>query len=334
MARQLRIQLSGACYLVSNKSESRNGLFRSDSERQIFIDCLLETCEKTGWIVHSYSLVKDGYFLLLETPEPNLVDGMKWFQGAFTAKVNKLRNRRESLFQRRYRSVIIDPKAKDNVFRAAADYVHTAPALNKSAKGDLAAYEWSSLKDYASAKTKRAKWVTVDKILKDAGLKDDAAGRMKYVNHVTDVAKRASGSKPDPEIVLEWKNLKRGWYIGSDKFLNDLTGAIAKAKAGKVSGKSSPKNIHGEAMAKNIIQSGLKAIKIKESDLAKLPLGSDYKIALATVLRDRTTISQDWISKKLKMGHRTNVSNGITKVKADDGGSLTKLVRAIEKSIK
>lgn len=333
MARQLRIQIPGAFYLVTNKSEARNGLFRDDEEKNIFMECLRETCAKTGWFIHAYSLVKDGYFLLIESPEPNLVDGMKWFQGAFTAKVNKKRNRRESLFPRRYRSVIIDPKEK-GIFKSAGDYIHSAPSWNKSLKGNLSQYKWSSLKDYGSAKTKRDKLISVSKILGDAKLKDDATGRKKYVAGVNAVAKQASGSKLDPDLAAEWKPLTRGWFIGNTKFLTDLKSTITKTRAGKIPGKSSTKNTHGEAMARNIIKAGLRAMKLKESDLGKLPLGCDQKIALASVLRNKTTISQDWISKKLKMGHRTNVSNGINKVREDDGGSLAKLARSIEKSLK
>ena len=333
MARQLRIQVSGAFYLVTNKSEARNGLFRDDDERRIFLDCLMETCNKTGWKIHAYSLVKEGYFLLLECPEPNLVDGMKWFQGAFTAKVNKKRNRRESLFPRRYRSVIIDPKAK-GIFKAAGDFIHSAPVWNKSTKANLANFKWSSLLDYKAPKSKRAKWIQTSKILGDSKLKDDTTGRKKYYQQVSSAGKMASGSHIDEELAAEWKPLQRGWFYGSKKFHQDLLSNIAKARAGKTPGKSSPKNTHGEAMARNIIKSGLKALKLTEAKLNKLPLGADEKIALASVLRNKTTISQDWISKKLKMGHRTNVSNGITKVKNDETGTLAKLVRAIEKAIK
>lgn len=331
MARQLRIQVPGAFYLVSNQTQTRNGLFRSDEERALFMDCLLETCSKTGWTIHALSLTKDGYFILLESPEPNLVDGMKWFQGAFTAKINKIREKREALFERRYRSVIIDPGESD-IFKTLSEYVHTAPVWTRTYKGDLQDYEWSSVKDYAASKSRRGGHIHVDRVLAAYGLKDDTSGRKKFLAAVNEVARRVGGNSLPADIADSWKPIRRGWFIGSDKFHKDLQAVIAKTRDGKVPGRTSTRNVHGEAMARNIIKAGLKVMKLKESDLTKMPLGCDEKIALATVLRQKTTISQDWISKRLRMGHRTNVSNGITKVKNDDGGKLTKLVRSIEKA--
>ncbi len=43
----------------------------------------------SGWVVHAYVLMSNHYHLLLETPEPNLVAGMKWFQGVFTNRYNQ-----------------------------------------------------------------------------------------------------------------------------------------------------------------------------------------------------------------------------------------------------
>lgn len=332
MARQLRIQVPGAFYLVSNQTETKTNLFRDSEEKAIFMECLLETRSKTGWQIHAYALVKDGYYILLECPEPNLVDGMKWFQGAFTAKVNKHRGKREPLFVRRYRSVIIDP-GESEIFGKIADYIHTAPIWSKSHKGSPSEYEWSSCSGYLAAKSKRDSWLTADKVLAGLGLKDDTGGRKKYGQHIADRASALGGSSIPSELATEWKPITRGWYIGGDKFLKDIRGVIDKTRQGKVPGKASPKNVHGETMARNIIKAGFKILKIKESDLAKMPLGSDEKVILAYTLRSLTTVSQDWISKRLKMGHRTNVSNGITRVKNDQDGNLLKLVRQIEKAL-
>lgn len=332
MARQLRLQVPGAIYLVSNKTETRNGLFRDDVERQIFLDCLTDSCVKTGWLIHSWALVKDGFFLLVECPEPNLVDGMKWFQGAFTAKVNKLREKRESLFARRYRSLILDPNDQ-NILKSASEYVHASPLFTRSHKGSLSSYAWTSLPQITSAKNKRPTWLATDSILSCFGLKDDPNGRKNLLSHLDAMAAKFGGSTIPEPWATDWKPLKRGWFVGSEKFHKDLLAQLAKLKEGKAPAKASTKNNHGELMARAIVKAGLKALNLKESELAKMPLGCDEKIVIASILRQKTTISQDWISQKLKMGHRTNVSNGITRVKTDPDGSLTRMVRTVEKSI-
>ena len=47
-----------------------------------------EVCERCGFIVHSYVLLSNHYHLLTETPAGNLVAGMRWFQGTYTARFN------------------------------------------------------------------------------------------------------------------------------------------------------------------------------------------------------------------------------------------------------
>ena len=66
MARALRLEYPGAVYHV---------MARGNQGQDIFQD---EACEKSGWVVHSYVLMSNHYHLLLETPEANLVAGMKW----------------------------------------------------------------------------------------------------------------------------------------------------------------------------------------------------------------------------------------------------------------
>ncbi|HEY5891716.1 MAG TPA: hypothetical protein VIT91_00670, partial [Chthoniobacterales bacterium] len=42
----------------------------------------------TGWRVHAWVLMSNHYHLFIETPEPNLVTGMKWLQNAWTRRFN------------------------------------------------------------------------------------------------------------------------------------------------------------------------------------------------------------------------------------------------------
>ena len=57
-------------------------------DRKLFLETLGEACQKTGWRIHAYVLMGNHYHLLVETPEPNLVAGMKWLQGAYTQRYN------------------------------------------------------------------------------------------------------------------------------------------------------------------------------------------------------------------------------------------------------
>jgi REP element-mobilizing transposase RayT len=57
----------------------REPIFYDEADRPFFVQTLREACERTGWRVHAWVLMKNHYHLMLETPEANLVEGMKWF---------------------------------------------------------------------------------------------------------------------------------------------------------------------------------------------------------------------------------------------------------------
>jgi REP element-mobilizing transposase RayT len=88
MARPLRIEFAGALYHVMARGNQRRVIFRDDQDYRRFLETLGAACQKTGWRVHAYVLMANHYHLLLETPEANLVSGMKWLQGTYTQRHN------------------------------------------------------------------------------------------------------------------------------------------------------------------------------------------------------------------------------------------------------
>jgi hypothetical protein len=46
--------------------------------------------------------------VLIETPEPNLVAGMKWFLGVYSQGWNRRRQRHGHVFQGRYKAVVVN----------------------------------------------------------------------------------------------------------------------------------------------------------------------------------------------------------------------------------
>jgi putative transposase len=78
MARKLRIQYPGAIYHVVNRGDHAEDIFRDDSDRGLFVRTLQECCDKTAGQVHSFCLMSNHFHLVVETPDANLVPGMKW----------------------------------------------------------------------------------------------------------------------------------------------------------------------------------------------------------------------------------------------------------------
>ncbi|MEM6821842.1 MAG: transposase, partial [Verrucomicrobiota bacterium] len=88
MPRQPRIEYPGAVYHVMARGNRREPIVRDEQDRERYLETLAEVCEKTGWLVHAWVLMDNHYHWLLETPEPNLVEGMKWFQNTYTRRFN------------------------------------------------------------------------------------------------------------------------------------------------------------------------------------------------------------------------------------------------------
>ena len=94
MARKLRVEYPGAIYHLMNRGDRREPIFKDDEDRQRFLGTLGEACVKTGWQVHAYCLMSNHFHLVIETPQANLVRGMKWLLGVYTSRFN----RRHKLF--------------------------------------------------------------------------------------------------------------------------------------------------------------------------------------------------------------------------------------------
>ena len=82
MPRKTRVEFTGAVYHVVERGDRREAIARDDTDRQLFLRTLGEACDRTGWRLHAYVLMSNHYHFLIETPEPNLVAGIKWFQGS------------------------------------------------------------------------------------------------------------------------------------------------------------------------------------------------------------------------------------------------------------
>ena len=69
----MRVQFQGATYHVMNRGDRQENIFVDDVDRQDFLKTLAEGCQKTGWRVHAYCLMKNHFHLVVETPNANLV---------------------------------------------------------------------------------------------------------------------------------------------------------------------------------------------------------------------------------------------------------------------
>ena len=166
MARKLRVEYPGALYHVMNRGDRRELIFLDAEDRKRFLSTLAEACAKTGWQVHAYCLMPNHFHLVVETPQGNLVAGMKWFLGTYTSRFNRRHKLFGHLFSGRYKSLIVDGSGS-GYLRAVCDYVHMNPARAKLLKPEepLRDYAWSSWPEYLRRPGRRPGWLRVDRLL-------------------------------------------------------------------------------------------------------------------------------------------------------------------------
>src|ERR1044072_7724001 len=106
MPRKARVEFPGAVYHLLDRGDRREAIFVNDADRENFLRTLGQACARCGWRVHALVLMTNHYHLLVETPEANLVAGMRWFQTTWTVRFNRFHGLRGHLFQGRYKAVL------------------------------------------------------------------------------------------------------------------------------------------------------------------------------------------------------------------------------------
>src|SRR6266567_3920374 len=186
MARKLRVEYPGAIYHVMNRGDRREPIFQDDQDRQTFLETLGEACAKTGWQVHALCLMPNHFHLVVETPQANLVAGMKWFMGTYTSRFNRRHKLFGHVFSGRYKSLIVDGSGS-GYLRTVCDYVHLNPARAKLLKPEepLRLYRWSSWPEYLKRAAKRPSWLRVDRVFGELGISmDDTAARRRFAQAI------------------------------------------------------------------------------------------------------------------------------------------------------
>jgi REP element-mobilizing transposase RayT len=209
------VEFEGALYHVLDRGDRQEAIFGDDHDRECFLATLGKACARTGWRVHAYVLMSNHYHLLVETPQPNLVAGMRWFQTTYTVRFNRRHRVSGHLFQGRYKAVVVDPEER-GYFALLSDYIHLNPVRARmiGLEQRLFDYPWSSYPFYVARK-KRPPWFDADTVLGELGLRDDAAGRRAYGERMR---QRAVEELRDEGGGLEREELRRGWCLGGAGF--------------------------------------------------------------------------------------------------------------------
>ena len=307
----MRVEYPGAIYHVMNRGDRRELIFKDDADRRRFVETLGEACAKTGWQVHAYVLMANHFHLVVETPQPNLVAGMKWLLGTYTGRFNRRHKLFGHLFSGRYKSLIVDGSG-GGYLKSVCDYVHLNPARAKlvGAEQPLKGFVWSSWPAYLLAPSKRPAWLRVDRLLGEWGIpRDSWAGRRRL--------EQALEARRGAEAGEEFKPIRRGWCLGEEKFRKELLAQMGERVGAEHYGDERAES--AEATAEQIIAGELKRRRWQEADLKTRAKGDAAKVALAARLRAETTMTAGWIAERLGMGTRGYLNHLLYRKRKADG---------------
>jgi len=296
VARKLRIEYPGAVYHVMSRGDRREPVFNGEQDYELFLRTLEEACRKAHWQVHAYCLMRNHFHLVIETPQPTLVAGMKWLLGTYTARFNRRRRQFGHLFSGRYKALVVDGSG-DGYLKTVCDYVHLNPVRAKliEAAQPLEAFRWSSYPLYLAGPRRRPPWLRVDRLLGEWRIaKDSAAGR------------RALGEgmerRRQEDLTGEFKSVERGWCLGGEEFRSELLEQVTRSPGTSHYGEAVQEAVADRA--ERMVKGRLKAMGWTEQDLAARRKGDAAKVKLAASVRAETTMPLAWVAERLRMGSR------------------------------
>lgn len=291
-------------------------VFLGEPDYRLYLETLAEACERAELRIHAFVLMRNHYHLLMETPNGNLIDGMRWLQQTFTQRYNARHNRFGHVYQGRYKAQIIDVERSEDYFRKVGNYIHLNPARAGLIAGNrryrmLADFPWSSFPLYGLPKRKRPEWLVVSRLLGEHDWRDDVRGRREYAEFLEEcvLTERREEGRERPE----YQAIRRGWFLGGEEFrekLIEMAGEVIKGKR-RTSFEPTPVREVSQDAAKRLIARCLKELKLPESDLPGLKKTDERKMLIAWILTKQTTVGNEWISAQLVMGHYTNASNAV-----------------------
>ena len=301
MARKLRVEYARAIYHVMSRGDRREAIFHDDQDRLRFLQTLGEGCKKTDWQVLAYCLMDNHFHLVVETPQANLVAGMKWFLGTYTGRFNRRHKLVGHLFSGRYKALIVDGSGQ-GYLRTVCDYVHLNPVRAKLLRPEqrLRAYGWSSYRNYLQEPEQRPAWLRVDRLLGEMRIANQsAAGRRQFERTME---QRRGRDKPG-----EWEVVRRGWCLGDEEFRQELLAQMEPQLGAHHGGEE--RSEAAEAKAAKLLNQELKRRGWGKRELAGRKKSDAGKVKIAQRVRSETTMSLGWIARELRMGVPGYVAN-------------------------
>jgi putative transposase len=312
MARALRVQFEGAIYHVTSRGNERRDIFRTDRDRQRFLEILAENVEAYHIRLYAYVLMSNHFHLLIETPRANLCAFMQQFNGAYTTWFNAKHKRSGHLYGGRYKARLVEG---DEYLLALTRYVHLNPVKIKSVKNRplderrkrLRGYPWSSYRSYAGLTRKKDRMVDhgpLSELVGQASRRKEVAYR-RYVE--------AGLAKDDKELQEALKQSSKA--IGTGPFcrwvdvqyqrLVDKQGQPLDAAMRRMEIPASPDEVK---------KAVCEVFGVENSDLRQRRSASDARLVAMKLLKEEAGLTQREVAVELGLRDGSTISRKLSEL--------------------
>ncbi len=315
MPRSIRIEYPGAIYHVMCRGDRREAIVGGDEDRALWSETLAEACGRTGFVIHAYVLMPNHYHVLLETPEGNLVAGMKWLQGTYTQRFNARHRLVGHLFQGRYKAVPVDG-TEPAYFRLVSQYIHFNPVRTGMLRADqpLRSYPWSSYPALV-AQAKLPPWLCRARLFSSYGLRNGGRNARRRYEQLMERLREDLPHRGGERVSAgDWEPLRRGWYLGNDVFRDWLMNRADSLACDRKRDSYRPEGLrlHDERAADQVLNVALNRLGLTRDDVREKKQSDPVKQALAWWVKRNTVVGDAWICAALDMGARSNVSRAVS----------------------
>jgi putative transposase len=162
MPRQPRLDAPGALHHVMGRGIERTNIFRTDRDREDFLNRLANQCMDGNLIVYAWCLLSNHFHLLVRTGREPISRSMKKLLTGYVVNFNLRHKRSGHLFQNRYKSIICE---EDPYLLELTRYIHLNPVRAGMVGGveELNNYRWAG-HSVIIGRVKR-KWQDIDTVL-------------------------------------------------------------------------------------------------------------------------------------------------------------------------
>jgi len=205
MARPLRIEYADALYHVTARGNARGAIVCDDRDRRKWLRLLADAATRCRWRLFAFALMDNHFHLFLQTPEPNLSQGMHDLDGSYAGYFNDRHERVGHVFQGRFKGVLVESQGH---WLEVSRYIHLNPVRAGLVKRPED-WAWSSYAGYHRP-ARRLSWVDYSQVLQEFG-GDDPDARRSYRVFMED----ALGRKLDSPL----SRAVAGVVLGSEEFV-------------------------------------------------------------------------------------------------------------------